>query len=131
MAYLATSINGSQTITEKAGATIADVRGKAVKYNTAGDVVLCSVAGEAAIGIGIMTNDENIAAGADVDIQIKDIGMVMTGGEVKKGDELTVDANGKLVKASAGQHICAVAMDAATAAGSYIKAQIVKFVAAT
>ncbi len=53
MTYLATSINDSAVITEKAGAALDDVRGKAVKYDTAGNVVLCSTAGEAAIGIGL------------------------------------------------------------------------------
>ena len=72
MTYLATSINESPVITEKAGAAITDPRGKGLKYSS-GNVVLCSTAGETVLGIGIMTNDETIASGADVDIQIKDI----------------------------------------------------------
>lgn len=128
MTYLATSINDSAVITEKAGAAIADVRGKAVKYDASGNVILCATAGEAAIGIGIMTNDETTAQGTDVDIQVKEIGLVLTGGAVAKGDELTTDANGKLVKATTdGQYIIAVAMEAAAAAGAYIKAQMVKY----
>ena len=35
MTYLATSINDSAVITEKAGAALDDVRGKAVKYDAA------------------------------------------------------------------------------------------------
>ena len=35
-----TLINGSQTITEKAGAEIADCRNRIVKYDSNGDVVL-------------------------------------------------------------------------------------------
>ena len=128
MTYLATSINNSAVISEKAGAVIADVRGKAVKYDTDGNVVLCSAAGEAAIGIGIMTNDETTTLGGDVDIQVKEIGLVLAGGAIAKGDELTTDANGKLVKATAGgQYVIAVAMDSAAAADVYIKAQMVKY----
>lgn len=128
MTYFATSINDSAVITEKAGAVLDDVRGKAVKYDAAGNVVLCSTAGEAAIGIGIMTNDETTAQGADVDIQVKEMGLVRTGDAVSKGDELTCDANGALVKATTGgQYIIAVALEAAGTAGAYIKAQMVKY----
>ena len=128
MTYLATSINDSAVIIEKAGAVLDDVRGKAVKYDASGNVVLCSTAGEAAIGIGIMTNDEATAQGADVDIQVKEMGLVRTGDAVSKGDELTCDTNGALVKATTGgQYIIAVALEAAGAAGAYIKAQMVKY----
>ena len=127
MIYLATSINDSPVIIEKAGAE-ADYRGKAVKYKTDGTVALCSAAGEAAIGIGIMTNDEKTAAGADVNIQIKEMGVVLAGGAVAKGDELTTDASGKLVKATTdGQYVIAVALEAAAAADVFIKAQMVKY----
>lgn len=126
MTFLATSINNSATIVEKAGAAISDVRGKAVKYSS-GNVVLCG-AGEAAIGVGILTNDEATASGADVDIQVKDIGMVLTGGAVAKGAELASDANGKLVTASGGDYVIAVAMEAAAAANTYIKAQMCKYI---
>lgn len=123
--YLATSINDTPVITDKAGAAIADVRGKAVKYSS-GALVLCSVAGEAAIGIGIMTNDDSIASGADVVVQIKEIGLVKAGAAVAKGAELMTDANGTLITATAGNFIIGVALDAAASAGQYIRAQITK-----
>lgn len=127
MTYLATSINESPVITEKAGATIEDVRGKAVKYDGSGNVILCT-AGEAAIGIGIMTNDESTASGADVDIQIKDIGLVLVGAaDIKKGDELAADSNGRLIKATGGQNVIALAMDVSTAENTYIKALLVRY----
>ena len=124
MTYLATSINESPVIVEKAGAVIADVRGKAVKFDTNGNIVLAG-AGEAAIGVGIMTNDENIAAGKDVHVQIKDIGLVRAGAEVKKGATLQADATGALITKADGQAV-AIALDAAAAAGVYIKAIILK-----
>ena len=124
MTYLATSINESPVIVEKAGATIADVRGKAVKFDTNGNIVLAG-AGEAAIGVGIMTNDENIAAGKDVYVQIKDIGLVRAGATIKKGATLQADASGALITKASGEAV-AIALDAAAAAGVYIKAIILK-----
>lgn len=120
MTYLATSINESPVIVDKAGAQIADVRGKAVKFDTNGNIVLAG-AGEAAIGVGIMTNDVNIDAGADVHVQIKDIGLVRAGAAVKKGVKLQADANGALITHSSGQAV-AIALEAAADAGVYIKA---------
>lgn len=125
MKFLATSIQSTTTISEKAGAKIEDVRGKAVKYDSSGNVVLTQ-AGEVAIGIGILTNDENIEAGKDVDIQIKDIGVVCTGDTVQKGALLASDANGKLITATSGQAYIAIAMEASTGADNYIKAYVVQ-----
>lgn len=124
MTYLATSINESPVIVEKAGAAITDVRGKGLKYDTSGNVVLCSTAGEAVLGIGIMTNDESTADGADVDIQIKDIGLVKAGAAITKGAELAVNASGLFVAATAGQYVAAIALEAASAANVYIKARL-------
>lgn len=126
MTYLATSINESPVITEKAGAAITDPRGKGLKYSS-GNVVLCSTAGETVLGIGIMTNDETIASGADVDIQIKDIGLVKAGAAIAKGAELAVNASGLFVTATAGQYVAAIALEAAAAANVYIKARLVGY----
>ena len=124
MTYLATSINESPVIVDKAGAAIADVRGKAVKFNAEGAIVLAG-AGEEAIGVGIMTNDVDIKAGADVHVQIKDIGLVCAGAEIKKGAKLQANADGALITAAEGEPV-AIALDAAAAAGVYIKAIILK-----
>ena len=125
MTYLATSINESPVITDKAAAEIADVRGKAVKYSD-GKIALAG-AGEAVIGVGIMTNDENIAKDADVDIQVKDIGLVLAGGEITKGAELASDKDGKFVAAASGNYVAAIALEDAAAAGVYIKARLVSY----
>lgn len=124
MTYLATSINESPVITDKAGAVLADVRGKAVKYDK-GAIILAG-AGDTVLGVGIMTNDENIQAGADVDIQIKDIGLVCAGAEITKGTELSAGADGKFVAATSG-YVAAIALEDATAAGVYIKARLVGY----
>ena len=125
MTYLATSINQSPVIAAKAGATIEDVRGKAVKFSD-GNVILCSTAGETVLGIGIMTNDENIAVGGQVDVQIKDIGLVKAGAAIAKGDELAVDASGTFQKATASQHVFAIALEAGET-GEFIPAMIVRY----
>lgn len=122
MTYLATSINESPVITEKANAAIADVRGRAVKFSS-GKIALCG-AGDAALGVGILTNSETIAAGEDVDIQIKDIGLVYAGGAIAKGASLAAGANGVFVTASNGATVIATALDAASAAGVFIRAII-------
>ena len=122
--YLATSINESPVIVDKAGEVLADVRGKAVKY--ADGAIVLAGANEAVIGVGIMTNDENIAVGADVDIQIKDIGLVRAGGKITKGSELSADAEGNFVTASTG-YVAAIALDDAAEAGIYIKARLVSY----
>lgn len=127
MKYLATSINNSAVITGKAGAE-ADFRGKAVKFDGSGNVVLCSTAGEAAIGIGILTNDELTANGADVDIQVKEMGVAVAGNTFAKGDPLVADTSGKLIKASANaQFVIATALEAAGAADAIVKVQITKY----
>lgn len=108
-------------ISQVAGAAIADIRGRAVKFDENGRIVLAG-AGEAALGVGIMTNDETILSGQDVDIQIKDIGMVYAGGAVAKGAQLAADANGAFVAASGSDAVIAIALDAAGAAGVFIQA---------
>lgn len=125
MTYLATSINESPVIVEKAGADIADVRGRTVRFDDNGNIEL-AVAGDAGIlGVGIMTNDVNIKAGEDVHVQIKDIGLVYAGAEIKKGAKLSANDDGALVTATDGE-VVAIALDAAAAAGVYIKAIILK-----
>lgn len=125
MAYLATSINESPVITEKTGAQINDVRGKALKYDGSGNVVLAG-AGELCIGIGIMANDEVTDSGADVNIQIKDIGLVKAGGEITKGAELAANSDGTLIAATANQAVIAIAL-AAASSGEFVKAMIVRY----
>lgn len=127
MTYLATSINESPVVAMKAGAAIADVRGKAVKFDASGNVILC-VAGDAALGIGILTNDQDIAVGGDVTVQVKDMGLVLSGAAtIKAGDELASDANGKLIKATDGQNVIAIALEASSAADTFIKAMLVRY----
>ena len=130
MVYTATQINTSPTIVGKAGAAMTapvDVRGKAIKFDAAGDVVVASTAGETVMGIAILTNDETVKAGQDIDIQVKEIGVALAGAEIKAGAELAVDATGALKTATAGQFVVATALEAAAAAGKFIRVQITKY----
>lgn len=130
MNYLATGINESPVITQPAASAITDVRGRAVKFNGSGAVVLAG-AGDTPLGIGLMTcGDEGaIAAGADVDIQYKDIGYVCAGGSITAGANLSVGANGVFVTATTGGSATAVvgiALGTASGSGQFIPA-ILKF----
>lgn len=133
MAYVNASINNASTIVEQVASTVTeavDMRGKAVKYDENGGILLADAAGETVMGIALITNDEAVKAGVDVDIQIRDNGMAIVGGAVAKGDPLAVDANGKLVKAASGQFVIATALEAAQAADIIIRIAITKYTAA-
>lgn len=109
MNYIAASINQSPVISMKAGADLADVRGKAVMFDETGGIILAS-AGKSALGIAVLSNPESINKGDDIDIQIKDIGHVKAGAAVKPGDALAPDANGALVPATSGSYL-AIALE--------------------
>lgn len=121
MAYFGASINEQPVLAEVAGAEIALGSGKAVKYDADGNVVLAG-ADEAICGILLMETDEKVAVGDVVTVQFKDIGMVAAGGEFKKGDALSVGANGAFVKAASGKAV-ARALEAGEA-GTFVRAHI-------
>lgn len=122
--YFGTSINESPTIVLEAGKDIEGAQGiaLAIKNGKAEK----PTAGANVIGLSLFTNDEKVKAGDDVDIQVKDIGKWIAGEAVAVGDELTTNAEGKAVKAAAGNFITAVALSAATEAGSVVKVQLIK-----
>lgn len=64
--------------------------------------------------------------GDDLTVQIKDIGIWLSGGAITAGAELTSDADGKAVAATSGSFITAVALSEATKAGQRVSVQIVK-----
>ena len=125
--YTTTGINTSATIVAPAGAEITGVIGKAIKFDASGNAVLASTAGEAVMGIAVLTHADTVARGEDVTIQVKEIGKAVAGGAIAKGDELAVKADGTLVKASEGQFVIATALQAATGAGQIINVQITKY----
>lgn len=122
--YFGTSINESPTIVLEAGAEIKNAQGIALAI-TDGKAAL-PAAGANVIGLSLFTNDETIAAGDDVDIQVKDIGKWIAGEAIAVGDELATDAAGKAVKATSGAFIVAVALSAADEAGTVVQVQLIK-----
>jgi len=127
MAYTSTAINTSATIVAPAAAKLEACAGKAVKFDANGKVVLANAAGEVVMGIAVLTTADVVAAGEDVDIQIKEIGKAVAGAEIKVGAELAVNASGALVTATDGQFVVATALEAAAAAGHIINVQITKY----
>ena len=123
--FISTGINDSPVITGKAALQMANAAFHAAKFDVNGNITPAG-AGENAIGLFIATTPELVNAGDDVTVQIKDIGLWVTGAAVAAGAELTSDANGAAVTAAQGDYVTAIALEAATAAGQVIKVQIVK-----
>ena len=128
-------INQSVTIVEKAGAEIADCRNRAMVYDASGNVILATDGTKPIVGIALIEAGMNdisgvdsgkVAAGEDVDIQIKDIGFILAGAEITKGTEVTACADGLGAAAAAGDYVIGIALDAAAANG-YCRIQIVKY----
>ena len=66
-----------------------------------------------------------VAKGDQVDVQIKDIGYILAGGTIKKGEEVTATA-GKATKAADGNYVIGVALSNA-AENDYVRVQISKY----
>ena len=122
--YFGTSINDSPTIVLPAKEKIENAQGIALVVD--GGQLTKPTAGANVIGLSLFTNDENVEAGDDITIQVKDIGKWIAGGAVAVGDELTANAEGKAVKAAEGNFITAVALSSATTDGDVIRVQIIK-----
>lgn len=122
--YTTTTINQSPTIVLPASAELKEARAKAVMVISGKAAI--ATAGANAIGVVMLSDDETIAADDDVNIQIKDIGAWVAGGEIAVGDELASDASGRAVKAAGSDFILGTALTAATTAGTIIRFQITK-----
>ena len=105
-----TQINQSPTISEKAGADVADIRNLILKYDTDGNVVVAADGTAPLLGVSIIEGGYNdisgieagkVKKGEDVDILIKDIGFVIASAEIKKGQEVTATTGGKAAVAAA------------------------------
>lgn len=128
-------INQSVTIVEQAGAAIEDVRNRILAYDENGDVILAADGTAVPIGIAIIEAGVNdisgaesgkVAAGDDVDIQIKDIGYVLAGADIAKGAEVTAGADGLAATAVAGDYVIGIALTAVDK-DEYCRVQITKY----
>lgn len=122
--YNGVQINPSATIVEEAGAPIADVRNRIVKFDENGKVVLAASGSDIPVGIAIIeagyndisgVNSGKVNTGDDVDILVKDMGVVLAGGTIKKGQEVAAGADGKAVPAAGGNYVLGFALDNAEA----------------
>ncbi len=127
-------INQSVTITERAGADIEDARNRIMAYDQDGNVVLAADGSVVLVGVALIEAGVNdisgvesgkVNAGDDVDIQIKDIGYILAGGDIAKGEEVTA-SNGLAVKAEAGNYVVGIALST-VAKDDYCRAQIAKY----
>ena len=123
--FISTGINDTPTIVGKAGIPLVNAALHAAKFNAQGEIVPAA-AGDNAVGLFIASTPDNVAAGEDVTIQIKDVGLWVTGAAVLAGAEVAVNAAGQAITAAANAFIVGIALETATAAGQVIKVQIVK-----
>ena len=128
-------INPTPTIVEAAGADMADCRNRIMKYDDNGDVVLATAGSDIPVGVAIIEAGYNDITGVesgkavkgdDIDILIKDIGFVIAGAEIKKGQEVTAGAEGKAAVAASGNYVIGIALNSVKADG-YCKIQIAKY----
>lgn len=131
--YLNAFINNSATIRDVLAADIEDAAHKAVAYNSDGKLALPAADGSPVLGIilsDVTAFDTGSAlvskAGMEVDVLIKNIGLIEAGEAVAKGDLLTVGTDGCAKKATAGNFILGMAMTAAATAGELVQIHITK-----
>lgn len=133
--YHGVQINQSPTIVEKAGVEIADCRNRIMKYDENGNVVLATAGTDMPVGIALIEAGYNditgvdagkVAANDQVDILVKDMGVVLAGATIKKGQEISAGADGLAAVATSGDYILGIALEAAEA-NEYLAIQIAKY----
>lgn len=122
--YFGTSINPSPTVVFPASDALGNVQGLALSISE-GKLKL-PTKGDNVIGIALFTEDDAVAAGDDVTVQVKDIGKWIAGEKIDAGDELTANEKGQAVKAGDGNFITAVALNSAAKEGTVLTVQIIK-----
>ncbi len=126
MSYIGDTVNTSATLAGCVAAKTSAGAGCAVKFNATGDIALCDTAGEAALGVLLAQTPDEVAAGDAVSVQIKDVGLWLSGGSFDCGALLATDASGHAVEAQTGDFILGMALEASGAAGQLCRVQLVK-----
>ena len=128
-------INSTPTIVRKAGAEIEDARNLIMKFDANGDFVLATAGTDIPVGVAIIEAGYNdvtgveagkVPKGEDVTVQIKDIGYVIAGAEIKAGQEVAAGAGGKAAVAATGNNVLGIALNSVSA-GGYCEIQITKY----
>ena len=120
-----TQINQSPTISEKAGADVADIRNLILKYDTDGNVVVAADGTAPLLGVSIIEGGYNDISGVEAGM-VKNIGFVIASAEIKKGQEVTATTGGKAAVAAAGDYVIGVALNNVSA-GGYSRLQLSKY----
>lgn len=133
--YNGVQINQSPTIVELAGAAIEDCRNRIMKYDDNGNVVLATAGTDMPVGIALIEAGYNdisgvesgkVVVGGNVDILVKDMGVVLAGATIKKGQEITAGADGMAAVAASGDYVLGIALENAEA-NEYVAVQIAKY----
>lgn len=94
------TINATPTRVFESLNDIENARGKAVKINSDGLAEICESESDPFMGLIIYQGRQDVKAGEEISVQIKDIGLGIAGGEISVGDYVTISSEGKLVKAT-------------------------------
>lgn len=133
--YHGLQINSTPTIVRPAGADIEDVRCKIMKYDENNNLVLAGAGTDLPVGVAIIEAGYNditgveagkVKTGEDVTVQIKDIGYVIAGAEIKEGQEVSAGANGKAAVAVEGDYVLGIALNSVAAEG-FCEVQFTKY----
>ena len=133
--YRGVQFNQSPTIVELAGVKIEDVRNLIMKYDGNGNVVPATAGTDIPVGIALIETGYNdisgqtsgmVEVGDNVDILIKDRGVVLAGAAIKKGQEVAAGANGLAAVAASGNYVLGIALGNANE-GEYLEVQIAKY----
>lgn len=131
--YLTAFINNTATFRDVLAADIENAAHKAVAFDSEGKLALPASDGAPVLGIilsdvAAFDNGTTLVtkAGTEVDVLIKNIGLIEAEEAVAKGDLLTVSATGCAKKAAAGNFILGMAMTTATNAGELVQIHITK-----
>ncbi len=120
-----TGIDQSVTKSFLAGADLTEPNGVFVAAGE--DGVTLPTAGGDVVGLAIVSNQDSVAKGKRLDVQIKDIGLAVAGGAFSAGSLLATDASGRAVAATSGKFIVGRAIGPATAIGDLVQVQLLNF----
>lgn len=96
---------------------------RAVMFNAVGDVVLATEP-EKAMGILIASSEEELLAGSAVSFLVKDVGLMSIGSAVNKGDLVTIDSQGRAVKATSGSVVFGRAFTSGSLENSLVEVMV-------
>ncbi|MFI3254448.1 MAG: hypothetical protein R3Y63_08965 [Eubacteriales bacterium] len=123
--YMNSFVNSSPTVREVAGEELVNACHKAVAYDEDGEIVIAST-GKEAIGLLLSSTESNVSLGEEVDVLMKDVGLLVSAEAISKGNFVTIaDGCGKV--ATSGTYIFGRAMTESYEAGDVIQVRVGAF----